>query len=258
MASSSAIRDAIGKHGVTIGTAQFISGGFVGELLARQGFDWVLVDLQHGATTFGSALSTIQGIENGGGAALVRVPWPEPSQIMRALDLGAIGVVIPMVEDAETAAMAAAACRYPPLGIRSAGIVRGAYGKDASPAPPLCLPMVETRRGLEQVEAIAATDGVDGILLGPGDLSLSLGCPIGSDVAPDIYAAAKRIADACHAHGKIAGSFAIHMAMSRKLIEQGMTLVSLGADTAFMTQGIASTIDLTDLRRTATSNGEAA
>ena len=124
---------------------------------------------------------------------LVRVARNEPFAIGQALDLGAAGVIVPMVEDGEQAARAVAACRYAPEGIRSFGALRAARASE-----PLCLVMIETRAGVERAEEIAATPGLDGIYVGPSDLALTSGCSrrSGSSTRP-CWRRSRRVRAAC-------------------------------------------------------------
>ncbi len=156
------------------------------EVMGQAGFDFVCVDLQHGLGDLGDAGPLLQAISITGADPLVRVPGNEPWLIMRALDLGACGVVVPLVGSAEEAARAAGACRYPPAGIRSWGPVRVSSTKAldvrARNLHVLCLPMIETPEGVANLEAICSVPGVDGIYVGPSDLALSHGLAPGPEL----------------------------------------------------------------------------
>src|SRR5215207_10499160 len=159
-----------------------VPGSIGAEILAGAGVDYVCVDQQHGVIDYDSMVPMFQAIRAEGAAPITRVLSNDPFLIMKALDAGSWGVIVPLVNSAEDAARAASACRYPPQGIRSFGPVRAA-GVIGSRDPEklggevLCLVMVETREALERVDEIAATPGVDGIYIGPADLALSLGLP---------------------------------------------------------------------------------
>ena len=163
-----------GGAGPLLGFWATIPSPLTAEVAAMAGADYVVVDQQHGAVDPTAMVAMLQAIRLGGAAALVRVARNDPWIIGNALDLGALGVIVPMVETAEQAAEAVAACRYATQGVRSVGVLRGTSGSGAL-EPPLCLVMVETRAGLEAADAIAATPGLDGIYIGPSDLALSLG-----------------------------------------------------------------------------------
>ena len=156
------------------------------EVLGRLGFTYVCVDLQHGLDGLESAAQSIQAISTTGALPFVRVPANEPWLIGRVLDLGARGVVVPLVSTAAEAARAATACRYPPEGVRSWGAVRtsGSLGATAVERNlgVLCIVMVETVSAVENLEAICGTAGVDAVYVGPSDLGLSHGLPPGSEL----------------------------------------------------------------------------
>jgi 4-hydroxy-2-oxoheptanedioate aldolase len=149
-------------------------------ILADAGFDAVTVDLQHGEHTAFGLGEAVEAIERAGAVPFVRLPWNNPANIMRALDLGARGVICPMVNSAEEAEAFVRYCRYPPLGARSYGPVRSAFGTarrqtEAANAAVLAFAQIETAEGWTNVEAICATDSLDGVYVGPTDLSLTLG-----------------------------------------------------------------------------------
>jgi 4-hydroxy-2-oxoheptanedioate aldolase len=179
------------------------------ELAAAAGFDYVCVDLQHGGADEDRMVSMFEALEARGAAPLARVAYNEPWMVNRVLDLGAAGVIVPLVNTAEEARRAVSGCRYPPHGVRSYGPLRaaltvGSADPERLAAGALCFVMVETRQGLDNVEAIAATRGIDGIYIGPSDLSLGLGREPGhgGDV---LERAITRIREACAAAGILAG-----------------------------------------------------
>src|SRR6266545_3811876 len=152
------------------------------EVMAHAGFDWLCVDMQHGVIGYQVAVTMLQAISTTETVPFVRVPWNEQGTIMKALDAGAYGVVVPIVNTAAEAAAAVAACRYPPLGIRSHGPIRAALygGRDyiaRGNDEVLCIVQVETKESVENLDEILAVSGVDAVYIGPADLSLSLGLP---------------------------------------------------------------------------------
>ena len=184
--------------------------------------------------------------ENGGSSTpLVRVPWNEPYEIMKALDAGAYGVIVPMVNNAQDAAKAVDACRYPPLGSRSFGPIRGAlYGGRGYAAEAneqmACIVMVETREGLDKLEEIVATPGVDGVYIGPADLALALGLPaLGDTDVPEHLEEVTRILDICHQHGLPVGIHTSSLDYCQKRLAAGFEFVTLGSDAGFMTRAAA-------------------
>jgi 4-hydroxy-2-oxoheptanedioate aldolase len=168
----------------------------------------------------------LQAIQAGGAPGLVRVAANDPWVIGNALDLGAQGVIVPMVEDDSQAARAVAACRYAPDGVRSFGALRGAGGPS-----PLCLVMIETRTGLEHAEAIARTPGLDGIYIGPSDLALTLVLePTIRLQHPEVLEAIGRVRAACDAAGILCG---LHCLAAEDVAERtgdGFAMLTAGGD----------------------------
>jgi 4-hydroxy-2-oxoheptanedioate aldolase len=227
----------------SFGVFQTLPSTIVAEGLGRMGYDFVIVDLQHGTATWDGLLELLIAIEKGGAAPLVRVGWNEPVQIMRALDLGAAGVIVPMVSTPEEAARAVAAARYAPTGMRSIGPMRHhivpagpVYSTEQANRDILVFPMIETVEALGNAEAIAATSGVDGLFLGPFDLALSMGLGLRA-YPPLILDAVDRIASVCAARGLVAGTVSISMDGTEDLYRRGVQLVALGSDLAMITEG---------------------
>lgn len=200
--------------------------------MARLGFDFVLIDLQHGGATFDGLLALLRAIEGSGAAPIVRVPSSDPVQIGRALDFGAWAVVVPMVESAEAAAAAVAATQHAPQGIRSYGPTRARAVAEQSGR---CFVMVETITGLERVSEIAATKGLLGIFAGPSDLSMSMGLGMPYDLASGPHdSALAAIAKACAAAGIVAAVQTSGGPEARHRAEQGFRLISLRSDLSLM------------------------
>jgi 4-hydroxy-2-oxoheptanedioate aldolase len=156
-----------------------IGNPFTAEIMAAQGYDSVSIDVQHGALDYTSVLPMLQAMRASGVVPMARVPWLEPGVIMKMLDAGAYGIICPMVNTAEQASQFVSYLRYPPLGQRSFGPTRAAYSAGANYAAEangeiLAFAMIETGQGMSNLEAIAATPGLDGIYVGPADLALSL------------------------------------------------------------------------------------
>ena len=215
-------------------------GSIGAEIFAGAGVDYVCVDQQHGVIDYDSMVPMFQAIRAEGTAPITRVLSNDPFLIMKALDAGAWGVIVPLVGSAEDAARAVSACRYPPRGMRSYGPVRAA-GVVGSGDPEdlggevLCLVMVETREGLEKVEQIAATPGLDGIYIGPSDLALSLGLPPTLDIRVDEHAeAVRRIREACHKHGIAAGIHCASGKWARRHVDAGFDMVTVATDAALL------------------------
>jgi len=155
-----------------------VSNWFTAEVMARQGFDALCVDLQHGINEMNDVGPLLASISQTDTTPFVRVAWNEPAAIMRALDLGAYGIIVPLVNTAEEAAQAVAACRYPPVGMRSSGPVRAVqYGGPDYVAKAndeiLVFAMIETKEGLANLDAICATPGLDAVYIGPAAAAMS-------------------------------------------------------------------------------------
>src|ERR1700741_3106501 len=184
-----------------------VSHGFTAEIMARQGFDALCVDLQHGTSEMRDVAPMLQAISQTDTVPVVRVAWNEPAAIMKALDLGAYGIIVPLVNNAKEAAMAVAACRYPPVGMRSNGPVRAVHYGGADYVAKandeiVVMAMIETKEGLANLDAICATPGLDAVYIGPADLSFALGLPPGPDKTDALHmATCDKIRDAAHKHG---------------------------------------------------------
>ena len=187
-----------------------IGNPFTAEIMAAQGYDSLTIDVQHGALDYSSVLPMLQAMRASGVVPMARVPWLEPGIIMKVLDAGAYGVICPMVSTAEQAAEFVSYLRYPPLGQRSFGPTRVSlaagpnYGAEAN-GEILAFAMIETADGMANLDAIAATPGLDGLYVGPADLALGLTggrLPPGFDrEEPEMIAALQSIANACKSHG---------------------------------------------------------
>jgi 4-hydroxy-2-oxoheptanedioate aldolase len=214
------------------------------ELAAATGLDYVCVDLQHGGADEERMMAMFSAIEARGAVPLARVIYNEPWMVNRVLDLGAAGVIVPLVGSAEEARRAVSGCRYPPHGVRSYGPLRaaltvGSADPERLAAGALCFVMVETRQGLDNVEEIAATAGVDGIYIGPADLSLGLGREPGHG-GDALEQAITRVRDACAASGIVAG---VHCTgggeEARARAAAGFRLVTVGVDASLFGATIA-------------------
>ncbi|MFK5581830.1 HpcH/HpaI aldolase family protein [Serinicoccus sp. LYQ131] len=214
----------------------------VAEALATVGFDYVCADMQHGVADYSDVVPMMQAISGQGATPVVRVPANDAAIIGRVLDAGALGVIVPLVSTPEDAARAVAACRYPPLGGRSYGPVRASTvtgSKDpADLNQVICAVMVETQEGLDRVDEIAATPGVDVIYVGPADLSLALGLPPAYEHEDPVHAdAVAKIQSACDRHGVVAGVHCTGGEMGARRISQGFRMTTLVNDLALVRSG---------------------
>lgn len=216
---------------------------YAAEVVAGAGFDWLLLDGEHGPSEVESLLAQLQATAAYPTSAVVRPASNDTVRIKRCLDIGAQTLLVPYVESAEEARRAVAAVRYPPDGIRGvAGLTRASrfgrvpdYLRRAS--EELCLLVqVETARALAEIEAIAAVDGVDGVFVGPSDLSASLG-HIGELSHPDVLAAVEDALGRVVAAGVPAGILTGDEAEAERCLELGASFVAVGIDVALLARG---------------------
>jgi 4-hydroxy-2-oxoheptanedioate aldolase len=233
---------------VTLGWLS-VPNSFTAEVMARQGFDALCVDLQHGLNELPNLLPMLQAISQTDTVPVVRVPWNDPAIIMKALDVGAYGIIVPLVNTAAEAAAAVAACRYPPVGMRSSGPIRamhygGANYQAEANGEIVLLAMIETKEGLANLDAICATPGLDGVYIGPADLSYALGLPPrGDNPDPQHMAACERIRETAHRHGIKACMHCASAAFAAGAVKRGFDLIMLTSDVASMTAGARRQLD---------------
>jgi len=202
------------------------------------GFDFVLLDAEHGPLSPAIVEEMIRAAEAADMSALVRVPANVPHEILRYLDIGAVGIQVPHIDTAQEAKAGADAMRYPPLGTRGlAAITRAAnYGMTVTPKEYVAtanrevafLPMVETQRAVDNVEAIASTPGVDALIIGPGDLSVSMGFG-GDRNAPPVVKAIERILACGKSHNKPVSLPAANMAQAKECLSLGAKIIQFPA-----------------------------
>ena len=225
-------------------------GAFSAELMAAMGWDTVTIDTQHGMIGYSEMLAMLQAISTTPTVPLVRVSWNQPGEIMRALDSGAYGVICPRINNAAECAAFVQACHYPPEGFRSSGPTRAiVYGGPDYHAKAnsqiLTFAMIETAQGLANVEAIVATPGLDGVYIGPSDLSLGLGGPPGQDSdAPLLMTAFDKVLSACKKAGVRAAVHTNSVVYSQKMIARGFDLVTVGSDTRYLRSGGREVTDM--------------
>lgn len=213
-----------------------IPHAFSAEVMAHTGLDWLCVDMQHGCIDYSDAVNMLTAISTTSTVPFVRVPWNEPSMIMKVLDAGAYGVIVPMVSNRAEAERAVAACRYPPAGIRSNGpnrvmLYAGAdYQKHAN-SEVACVVMIETPEGIEKMDEIVSTPGVDAAYIGPTDLALALGlAPVMDNEEPAHVATVTRILETCKRHGVVAGMHTAGSKFTQRYLDQGFGMVMLVPD----------------------------
>jgi 4-hydroxy-2-oxoheptanedioate aldolase len=216
--------------------------GFAAEVMAHQGWDSLTIDLQHGLIDYQAAVGMLQAISTTGVVPMVRVPWLDPGILMKMLDAGAYGVICPMINGAAEVEQLVRACRYPPRGMRSMGPIRanlyaGAdYVRHANDTV-LVLAMIETAQALDELEAILAVPGLDGVYVGPSDLSNALGCPPVLDPeAPEVVRTIEHVLARTKARGLFAGIHTGGPAYSRRMHALGFDFVSVASDARLLAQ----------------------
>lgn len=224
----------------TIGAWLSIDSGYTAETLAHVGFDWLCLDMQHGVLDYTDVKKMLTAISTTDTIPIVRVPWNEPYEIMKVLDAGAYGVVVPLVNNREEAELAVSACRYPPQGMRSHGPNRvtlysgPGYAREAN-QHIACIVMIETAESLENLDGIMSTPGVDAVYIGPNDLAHALGLkPVGDNDDPLHVETVTRILKTAKQHGIAAGIQTGSVEFTRRYLEQGFQMVTLGSDRGWM------------------------
>jgi 4-hydroxy-2-oxoheptanedioate aldolase len=223
------------------------------EALSRCGYDGLVVDLQHSPIDLSDAVAMMTAIELGGAVPLARTRANDPGEVMALLDAGAYGIIAPMVETATDARRLAHALHYPPRGGRSYGPRRpslryGARYFQIASQTIVSFAMIETVPGLDNLDAILAVDGIDGVFIGPSDLALALGRGPGADSDdPVVVDAIRHIRERAHAHGRRAGIFCSAPHFAREKLAEGFDLVSITPDLTLLVA--AARASLEDVRR---------
>jgi 4-hydroxy-2-oxoheptanedioate aldolase len=233
---------ALQAHRPQIGIWSALSSHIVAEILAGAGFDWILIDTEHGPNEVPGVLSQLQAMATGTAEPVVRVAWNDAVLIKRVLDVGARAILVPFVQNADEARKAVAATRYPPLGVRGVSVAPRAnrFGRVAdyhrTSHEQMCvLVQVETRSAVAEIESIAAVEGVDGLFIGPSDLAADLG-HLGDARHHEVQ---ETIASACcriRAAGKAAGMLTGDPAEAARYLDLGFTFVAVGSDVGVLSQ----------------------
>jgi len=236
------------KHAIAAGKLQIglwssLCSNIAAEIVSDSGFDWLLLDTEHSPNEIPDLVAQLQAVQRGTATPIVRPAWNDAVAFKRILDIGAQSLLVPYVQNADEARRAVAATRYPPRGIRGVtasgrasryGRVKD-YAKRAD-AEICLLVQVETRAALDQLEAIAKVDGVDGVFIGPGDLAASLG-HIGNLGHPDVQSAIKDAVTRLKALGRPAGILTGNEDEARRYIDWGCTFVAVGVDVGLLARG---------------------
>jgi 4-hydroxy-2-oxoheptanedioate aldolase len=219
------------------GLWSLLPGVVTAEVLARTGADFVVVDLQHGAVSESELPGVAAAITAGGSVPLVRTRSPGFADVGRPLDLGAWGVVVPSVRDAEHAREVVAASRHAPAGGRSIGRLSGGVDQ------PLAVAMVETATALDDLDAVLRVEGLDGVYVGPGDLSLSLGLA-GADSEEELRGVLSSIIDRAVAAGVPVGVHAYNGEDAARYAARGATIVTACVDAVSLGETVRHHLDV--------------
>jgi len=242
-APGNAFKRRIASPGAQIGLWLGLADPYTAELCATAGFDWLLVDGEHGPNDLRSMLGALQAIAPYPSHPVVRIPQGETALIKQVLEIGATTLLVPMVESADQARELVRAMRYPPAGVRGvgSGLARssrwgalGSYLKAANEQVCL-LVQVETAAALAQIDSIVAVEGVDGVFIGPADLSASMG-HLGQPGHPEVRAAIDHAIERILAAGKAPGILATDETLARHYIELGVRFVAVGVDATLLAQ----------------------
>ena len=228
-----------------------VPSSFSAEVMANQGWDSLTIDMQHGLIDYANAVNMLQAISTTETTPMARVNWNEPGQIMKILDAGCYGIICPMVSNKKEAENFVKACQYPPKGYRSFGPIRasiyggGDYAKHAD-QEILKLAMIETKESLEKLDEILDTPNLDGIYIGPADLSLAVGEEPGFDKpeSTKAYKEILRILDAAKKRNLLAGLHNGTAEYAQKMIDKGFNLVTVGSDSRYITAGAKADIKI--------------
>jgi 4-hydroxy-2-oxoheptanedioate aldolase len=236
-----------------IGSWLSFSDALSAQAMASAGWDWLLVDMEHGPIPLGDAAAIVTALHGAGVVPFVRPAWNESSQIQPALDLGCSGIIVPVVNDAADARKVVQDARFPPLGERSRGGIRTplSFRTDAmtyferANEEIVVLTQVETTTAVRNIDEILAVEGIDGVFVGPNDLAASIG-----KRWPDVWehddgymAMVKNVADASRSAGKVAGFLARDAAMAKRVVELGYRFVGVSGDGNFVMGAAKRTLD---------------
>jgi 2-keto-3-deoxy-L-rhamnonate aldolase RhmA len=227
------------------GTFLNLGSSLTAEIAGQAGFDWLLIDLEHGAGDRHELLFQLQAIESTPAAPIVRIAWNDPVRCKRILDLGPSGIMVPYVQSAEEARRAVAAMRYPPAGVRGVASMHRASGFGSSldeylrsaDSQLLTVVQIETLAAVDHADEIAAVEGVDVLFVGPMDLSISLGIARQWD-HPAFSAAVNRVVSACRKAGKVAGTLVLGEEQIERSVAIGFSFLALSSDGALVVKGM--------------------
>ncbi len=237
---------AIAKGQKQIGLWVSLTSNFAADVVAPAGYDWVLVDMEHSPNDLSSILGQLQVFAASPTTAIVRPEWNDPILVKRLLDLGAPGLLFPMIQSVEEAQLAVASTRYPPLGIRGvSGSTRAnAFGRCSDYFQEIekqttVLLQLETAAAVAQAEDIAAVDGVSGIFFGPADIAADIGL-LGKPMDTRVWELILPVAEKLIAAGVPVGTLVLDPAFAADLLKRGFSFVACGSDASILAKGADS------------------
>ena len=248
------IRDIWNRGGAVINGWLSIGDPFCAEIMAEQGFDSLTIDLQHGIVDYAGSVAMLQAMRASAVAPVIRVPWLDPGSIMKALDAGALNIICPMIDTPAQAEQLVSYMHYAPHGTRSFGPTRASYSAgphyfEHAEEQIVCMAMIESAAAVQNLNAIVATKGLDGVYIGPADLALSIGAgrfnPGFDREEPELDAVILRILEVAKLAGIRAG---IHCGTPRyaaHAIERGFDLVTLSTDARILARASAEMVSAT-------------
>jgi 2-keto-3-deoxy-L-rhamnonate aldolase RhmA len=246
MKNNKAFTERLRQGDLLIGTLISLASPEIAEIISHTGYDWLFIDAEHGAFNPQQAQPMLQAAGNT--PCVIRVPAGDDVWIKKALDIGAAGIIVPQVHTAEQAEQIINQCKYSPVGNRGVGIGRAhTYGlsfentiKHANDETAVIL-QAESRAAINNIEEIVKVPGLDAILVGPYDLSASLG-RIGEVNHPEVQEAINRVADVCKAAEIKLGYFGVNASAVKPAIDNGFTLIAVGVDTLFVIKSATETL----------------
>ncbi|MCW9034189.1 MAG: aldolase/citrate lyase family protein [Rhodospirillales bacterium] len=238
------IRDTLKKGGTSIGSWMQIPHASIAEIMGQSGYDWVAIDMEHGAIGENQLPDIFRALELGGTLPLVRLADGKPKECKQALDAGAGGVIVPMVESAEQLANVHRAICWPPAGDRGVGFSRAnlfgkhfdAYAEEAQ--SPLLVAMIEHTRAVDNIDSILEVKGLDAILIGPYDLSASLGL-VGQFSHLDFVMTMQKVRDCCASHKIPCGVHVVEPSLSelKDRVDSGYQFLAYSLDSVILSKG---------------------
>ena len=235
-------------HGLAEGKKQIglwvsLTSNFAADIVAPAGYDWVVVDMEHSPNSLTTVLSQLQAFEASSTTAIVRPEWNDPVLVKRLLDMGANGLLFPMIQTVEEAELAVSSTRYPPRGIRGvSGMIRGnKFGRitdyiERIEDETTVIIQLETAEAISCAEEIAAVDGVSGIFFGPADIAANMGM-VGKPMDPAVWDVIMPAAKKLMAMGMPVGTLVMDVDFAANLMKEGFTFVACGMDSTVLAKG---------------------